>query len=162
MFSVRRALWAPLVLAVLLAVSAFAAAAQARGNPSATGGGTTEEVGETSTFTFNAVQLLNGNVAGHLVYHFRAADLTIHMDLDCLSIAGSTAKLSGVVTHLQGDPPPFIFEGQDAVFTVVDNGEGGEAPPDLASDIFLFAGASCDAAFTPVAYLPIQGNIQVG
>jgi hypothetical protein len=160
MFSVRRALWASLVLAVVVPV--VAAAAQARGNPSATGGGTTQELGETSTFTFNAVQRPNGSVTGHLVYHIRAADLTIHMDIDCLSISGNTARLSGEVTHLQGDPPDYVFVGQDAEFTVQDNGEGSQAPPDLFSDVFLFTGATCHDAFPPDPYLPTQGNIQVG
>jgi hypothetical protein len=161
MRSMRRALWASVVLGVLVVLSVFATAALASENPRATGGGTTPELGETSTFTFNAVQRPNGTVGGHMVYHLRFADLTIHMQLDCLSIAGNTAKLSGVVTHVQGDPPPFIFEGQDAVFTVVDNGEGGNVPPDLISDVFLFTGASCNDPFTPDPYLPIQGDIQV-
>jgi hypothetical protein len=162
MSNTRRVLSASVVAAVLVAVTVFAAAAQATGSPSATGGGTTVEAGEKSTFTFSGVQRPDGTVAGHMVYQFRAADLTIHMDIDCLSISGNTAKLSGVITHLQGDAPPFIFVGGDTVFTVVDNGEGGEAPPDLISDVFIFAGASCNAAFTPPPYLPIQGNIQVG
>jgi hypothetical protein len=158
MFSVRRALGVSLALAVL----ALAAAAQASGNPSATGGGTTEEGGETSTFTFNAVQRPNGSVTGHLVYSIRAVDLTIHMDIDCLSISGNTAKLSGKVTHIQGDPPDFVFVGQDAVFAVQDNGEGSQAPPDLFSDLDVFTGASCSDPFDPPPYLPTRGNIQVG
>jgi hypothetical protein len=162
MRSMRRALWGSVVLAVLIGLTVFATAALASGNPRATGGGTTVELGEKSTFTFNAVQRPNGTVAGHMVYHFRGADNTIHMDIDCLSIAGDSAKLSGVVTHVQGEAPPFIFVGQDAVFTVVDSGEGGDAPPDLISDVFLFTGASCNDPFTPDPYLPIQGNIQVG
>jgi hypothetical protein len=152
---------AALVLLVLVAVPVFAASAQAAGNPAASGGGTTVELGEKSTFTFNAVQKPDGSVTGHLVYQVRGLDVTFHMDIDCLSIAGNTAKLSGVVTKVNGDAPDFLFVGQDGVFTVVDNGEGAEAPPDLISDVILFEGASCTDAFTPVPYLPIQGNIQV-
>ena len=148
-------------LAVLVAIPVFAASAGATGNPRATGGGTTVEVGERSTFTFNAVQTANG-VSGHLLYNVRAADLVIHMDLDCLEVTGDSAKLSGVVTHIQGDPPDFLFVGQDGVFTVEDNGQGGQSPPDLISDLFLETGASCTAPFTPDPYLPIDGNIQVG
>lgn len=156
----RSVLSASLALAVLVAVPVFAASAQATGNPSATGGGTTQEGGLTSTFTFNAVQGPNG-VAGHMLYNVRAGDVVIHMDLDCLNIFGNSAKLSGVVTSVQGNPPPYVFVGQDAVFTVTDNGQGGQAPPDLISDLYLFTGASCNAVFTPAPYLPIQGNIQV-
>jgi hypothetical protein len=129
----RSLLSASLALAVLVAVPVFAASAQARGNPRATGGGTTEEFGERSTFTFNAVQTPKG-VAGHMLYNVRAADLVIHMDLDCLNITGNSAKLSGVVTSIQGDPPDFLFVGQEGVFTVTDNGQGRQAPPDLISE----------------------------
>ena len=130
------------------------------GNPRATGGGTTEELGEKSTFTFNAIQHKDGTVNGHMVYQFRFADLGIHMEIDCLNIIGNQATLSGTVTQVTGDAPSFIFVGQKAVFKVQDNGEGGDAPPDLISDVFLFASATCNVPF-PAPYLPIDGNIQV-
>ena len=95
-----------------------------QGNPSATGGGTTEELGEKSTFVFNAVQHKDGTVTGHLVYQFRGADNTIKMDIDCLNIIGTQATMSGTVTKVTGDAPAFIFEGQKAVFKAQDNGEG--------------------------------------
>ena len=146
---------------VLVAIPVFAASAGATGNPRATGGGTTIELGERSTFTFNAVQTPNG-VSGHMLYNFRLGDLVIHMDLDCLSITGNSATLSGVVTHIQGDPPDFLFVGQDGAFAVEDNGQGSQSPPDLISDVFLETGASCTAPPELVPYLPIDGNIQVG
>jgi hypothetical protein len=94
------------------------------------------------------------------VYQFRFADVGIHMEIDCLNIIGNQATLSGTVTKVTGDAPPFIFEGQKAVFKVQDNGEGSDAPPDLISDVFLFAGATCNVPF-PLPYLPVDGNIQV-
>src|SRR5437867_13098047 len=54
------------------------------GNSSATGGGTTVELGQKSTFTFNAVQHSDGTVNGHMVYQVRGGDIVIHMDIDCL------------------------------------------------------------------------------
>ena len=131
-----------------------------QGNPRATGGGTTEELGEKSTFVFNAVQHKDGTVNGHLIYKLRGADVSIHMDIDCLNIIGNQATMSGTVTKVTGDAPAFIFEGQRAVFKAQDNGEGGDAAPDLISDLFLFTGATCNNPF-PVPYLPIDGNIQV-
>lgn len=130
------------------------------GNPRASGGGTTVELGEKSTFTFNAIQLKDGTVNGHLVYQIRGVDINIHMDIDCLNIIGNQATLSGTVTKVTGTAPGFIFEGQKGVFKVVDNGEGGDAPPDLISDVFLFANARCSVPF-PFPYLPVDGNIQV-
>ncbi len=136
------------------------ATASASGNPRATGGGTAQEGTEKSTFTFNAIRHNNGTVNGHLVYQFRLGDFGIHMSIDCLNIIDNQATLSGTVTHVSGTPPAFIFVGQKAVFKVEDNGQGGGAPPDLISDVFLFAGATCNNPF-PVVYLPVDGNIQV-
>lgn len=134
--------------------------ALSNGNRRATGGGTTLELGEKSTFTFNAIEHKNGTVNGHLVYQFRGGDVGIHMRIDCLNIILNQATLSGTVTKVTGTPPAFIFEGQKGVFKVQDNGEGAAAPPDLISDLFLFAGATCNVPF-PFPYLPIDGNIQV-
>ncbi|MBK7793017.1 MAG: hypothetical protein IPJ62_11140 [Betaproteobacteria bacterium] len=117
--------------------------ATAAGNSSATGGGTAEEAGATSTFVFNAVQRKNGNVTGHLVYHVRGWPVTIMMDLDCLIVDGNTAKMSGVVTQVSEEYPGFIFVGQDAMFMVEDNGQGANSEPDLFSDLILETGASC-------------------
>ncbi len=133
----------------------------ANGNPSATGGGTTLELGDKSTFTFNAIQHGDGTVNGHMVYQFRGGDDGINMSIDCLNIIGNQATLSGTVTQVTGTPPSFIFEGQKAVFKVEDNGQGAGAPPDLISDVFLFPGATCHPSFPIVPYLPIDGNIQV-
>lgn len=137
-------------------------AATAAGNSSASGGGTAEELGELSTFVFNAVKKGNGNVTGHLVYHVRGWPVTFMMDLDCLNVAGNVATISGVVTQVSEEVPGLIFVGQDGVFQVVDNGEGANASPDLFSDLFLEPGSSCSSGTVPApAYIPIRGNIQV-
>jgi hypothetical protein len=163
MSSARARVSGSVLVGVLLLVGlVIAMPASAAGTPRATGAGTTEELGETSTFTFNAVQHKSGTVNGHLVYHVRGFDLSIHMDIDCLTFIGNQAVLSGTVTKVRGDtePFPFIFVGQDGVFQVEDNGQGGGAPPDLISDVDLDAGLNCNnTVLTP--YLPISGNIQV-
>ena len=114
MVRTRRRVLSSVALALLVAVAVFAVAAQAAGNPKATGGGTTEELGEKSTFSFNAVEKPDGSVSGHMLYNFRGGDVIIHMDIDCLNITGNSAKLSGVVTKVGGNPPAFIFVGQGA------------------------------------------------
>jgi hypothetical protein len=146
------------ILAVVLLI--FTSPAKAGGNPRATGGGTTIELGAKSTFVFNAVKHQDGSVNGHLVYHFRFLDISIHMKLDCLNIVGNTAEMAGVVTKVNGDAPPFIFVGQRGEFAATDNGEGGDSPPDLISDLFLFPAANC-GGFIATPYLPIDGNVQV-
>lgn len=130
------------------------------GNPSASGGGTAMELGSKSTFTFNAVEHKDGSVNGHLVYHFRASDITIHMDIECLNIVGNRATLSGTVTSVNGNTTgfPFIVEGAKAAFSVEDNGEGNAANPDKVSDL-LFGVPTCAGMIPP--YIVISGNVQV-
>ena len=125
-----------------------------------TGGGTTIERGEKSTFALNAVENGDGSVNGHLIYHFRGGNNSIEMELDCIEITGNRATLSGAVTSVSGsEVPDFIFVGARASFTVEDNGQGKGASPDMVSDVFFSAGASCAGDYT--TYLPISGNIQV-
>ena len=151
-----------LVLLVVVTVPLFAVSGYAAGNPAASGGGTTVELGEKSTFTFNAVQKPTGTVTGHLVYQVRGLDIGFHMDIDCLDIVGNSATLSGVVTHITGSGtvPDFLFVGQHGVFSVTDNGEGADAPPDLISDVLLDPAVSCEGGLL-LTYLPVDGNVQV-
>ena len=146
----------PLALA-LFTISSFKPKA---GNPSVNGGGTSAELGDKSTFSFNAVQHKDGSVNGHMVYQFRGGDISIHMDIDCMNITGNRATLSGVVSSVSGNTAayPFIFEGARASFSVQDNGQGSSAAnPDAISDLLF--GASCAGNY--VTYIPISGNIQV-
>jgi len=149
-----------LVITLVVVIALPAASAVAKGNPKANGGGTTVEGGEKSTFTFNAVQRKDGTVKGHLVYHFRTAGFSFRMKIDCLRIVGNQAGLSGTVTKVSDSAPGFVFVGQKGVFSVIDNGQGHGASPDLISDVLLYGGASCLNAF-PAPYLPMQGNITV-
>jgi hypothetical protein len=112
------------------------------GNITVAGGGSFEELGAVTTFTFNAVQHRNGATNGHLILHFRAAEGSMQVDIDCLRLFGDNkATMSGVITKVYGKgntefpKPPFIFVGGRVSFTVQDNGEGQSGSPDLISDI---------------------------
>jgi hypothetical protein len=128
------------------------------GNRHVNGGGTTTESGKVSTFVFNAVELPDGTVNGHLNYMFRAGDLDIKMDIDCMSINTNRATLSGTITDVTGNTAgyPFVVVGAQASFTVQDNGNGNGG--DLISD--LIVGRTC-AGGELVTYLPIKGNISI-
>jgi hypothetical protein len=141
------------VLAFVI-ISAFSAR---EGNPSVHGGGTAMELGEKSTFAFNAVQEDDGSVNGHLVYHVRGGDVSFELDIDCMTINGNRATLGGKVTSVSGNAPGFLVLGARAAFTVEDNGQGRNAAPDRFSDV-LFPG-TCAANY--VTYIPISGNIQI-
>lgn len=162
----RRALAPAVLLAVLLAAAVAPAPAVSAGQPPrATGGGTVVEGGERSTVAFNAVQHRDGTVTGHLVYHYRAGDASVRLDVDCLDVASTRAVLGGRVAEVRGDVPSFITEGLEAVFQVEDNGEGAGAPPDRVSDLlFLVFDRTGDchtlAPETPPRR-PLQGNVDV-
>jgi hypothetical protein len=126
----------------------------------ASGGGTTVEGGEKSTFAFNAVQHKDGSVTGHLMYNIRGFDVSVHAKLDCINISGNTAVCSGEIVKVDGEDLGFIFVGERVLFTVEDNGQGKNSLPDLFSDVFIGPNLDCDSG-VPAPYLPIDGNIQV-
>jgi hypothetical protein len=157
-----------LALVLFAALSVFGGSANTTsavaGNAHANGGGTTVEGTEKSTFVFNAVQQIDGSVVGHLTYHFRSADVTFHMQNDCLNIVGNSAVITGTVTMVTGTSLPFIVPGARGIFKVQDNGEGNADPPDLISDVIIYPPMSMiDCRVTNVGnpYLPIDGNIDV-
>jgi hypothetical protein len=158
--------WRVAVVAAALSFTAIAnpTSLPAAGNAHANGGGTVVEGGEKSTFAFNAVQQTNGSVAGHLTYHFRLADVTFHMQNDCLKIVGTNkAVIAGTVTMVTGTSLPFIVQGARGVFQVQDNGEANDVNPDLISDVIIYpVGFQADCMVVPPnPYLPIDGNVTV-
>ncbi len=151
----RRSMAFPLVLALMLAiVTALVPVTSADNNPSANGNGQIEFDGKKSTFAFSAIQQKNGTVKGNLVYHQRSAttpenNISVHMRIDCLNIVGNRATITGVITKANpesvdiGGGEQFSLVGAAASMTVHDNGEGGNAPPDTASPLFV-TGAPLD------------------
>ena len=114
-----------------------------------------------STFRFNAVQHEDGNVTGTLVYMFRDFDLDFyaHVRVDCLSIEGNRAKMSGLITQISANfPLPPWALGARASMQVEDNGNGNGSEPDRYSDFHFFQ-ATCADENEP--YIPLDGNIVV-
>jgi hypothetical protein len=62
-------------------MSASVEAAAVGGNITVAGGGSFEELGAITTYTFNAVQHHNGQTNGHLILHFRAAEVLCMLKL---------------------------------------------------------------------------------
>jgi len=157
--------WRLAVVAAVLSLTALLnpTPVPAAGNAHANGGGTAVEGGEKSTFAFNAVQQADGSATGHLTYHFRLADVTFHMQNDCLKVIGNKAVIAGTVTMVTGTSIPYIVQGARGVFQVQDNGEGSDASPDLISDVIIYPlGFMVDCMVVPPnPYLPIEGNVSV-
>jgi hypothetical protein len=88
----------------------------------------------------------------------------VHSEVTCMSIVGNQAYIGGRARKvwINNQEVPGL-EGITTIWRVQDNGEGANAPPDLASLVFFFANeqAHCALRFqlpmTPTA----NGNIQV-
>ena len=142
-------------------ISLFTESAKPDGVQSAGGGGTAIEFERRSTFSFNAVRHPSGRVTGNLFYFFRDfdADFRVSMDIDCLTIDGNRAKVSGLITQISANfPLPPWALGARGSMQVEDNGNGSGDPPDRYSDFHFFE-ATCTDDNEP--YIPIDGNIVV-
>ncbi len=153
-------------LALIVAVAAGTAHTRAAGKgivAQASGAGHITIGGDLRTFSFTAQRDSDNNSRGQAELHNRSTDSSIHMKLNCLSVSGNVATMSGVVTGSNVTGAPF-GEGNPVWFRVVDNGEGADAPPDLISLVFFFFGPPGLPCTSPLANatIPIEGgNIQV-
>jgi hypothetical protein len=152
-----------LAAVLVLASAALAVAA-------ATGGKATGGVNHTTVAGFQAHRSFNAQgtptdakgqvetritdpVTGALVRQW-------HGEVDCYQpLDATTARFSGVVTNSQGGEE---VEGEYFRWTVRDNGEGANAPPDqIAAERFANKPASACTLGTTPAFDAVSGNIQV-
>ena len=123
--------------------------------------------GAEEKYSNSAIRHADGTVSGQ--FELKSAQVAggvrIHGDIVCFTIIGNTARLAGLVD--QSDTP-LAPEGTYFIWTVVDNGEGQNDPPDLTSDFvgpFTALGAAtfhCASGINVGAFYPLQsGNLQV-
>ncbi len=131
--------------------------------PSASGHGQFNTIGpegpELRTFSFHARTHPDGTTRGSYELTNRAQDVRIHGEIDCLRIVGNIAYMSG--TNTKHTTP--ALEGLPSFFSVMDNGEGNNDPPDLISLLFTFLAGSitCNVPFVNPTFPVEGGNIQV-
>jgi len=162
----RKLAFLEVAVAVVIAVLALSTSAQAADNgivASATGAGHITIGGELRTFSFTAQKDSSNNSRGQAELFNRSGGIRVHLDINCLSVVGNVATMSGTVSNSNATGEPF-GTGNPIWFQVVDNGEGQNAPPDLISLVFFFfgpPGVPCTSPLVP-ASIPIDGgNIQV-
>ena len=100
--------------------------------PSASGQG--RIAGTDRVFAFNAKTRPDGSVSGQgqLTYTHNGNSVKIHFMINCLSVSGNVATMSGTVVHSN------VFQaGGPCWFRVVDNGEGTNAPADAMTGFLL-------------------------
>lgn len=104
--------------------------------------------GRMQRYSFTAVQHKNGSVKGEFQLFDILNDSTtvvIHGDVECFTIQedGKTAWVGGVIERGTLDSTSLV--GAEAYWTVVDNGQGGNADSDEASEIvYGFEGVLAD------------------
>jgi hypothetical protein len=134
------------------------------GGPSANGQAILpEEVlfGYFQNFSFHARENQDGSITGSIQFNCRQPwSGIVHGTIDCMTIEGNQATISGFATHsdIEGYPPGSLFW-----FRVVDNGEGNNSDPDQFSDVWgVPEGYSCTGSFPPFDMVDIEhGNVQV-
>ncbi len=141
-----------------------ALAAPAEITSSARGKGAFVFEGTRRTFAFNAVKDSFGNASGQgeIVRVLDGGSFTFHLKINCLSIAGNVATMSGTFSDNFGT---LFIRGFPFWFQVADNGEGAGSPPDQITLVEFFFppgdGVTC-AEDRELPLIPIDsGNIQV-
>lgn len=133
------------IFTVAIAV-VVAAAASVNGSGTVTFGSSVEHItvsasGNSGRATFND-KAAGGNFNGQI-------------RVNCVNVVGSTATVSGIVTHANKKD----LVGKEAVFQVVDNGSRGS---DMASIInFHDPGTSTDCRGGEFDLAPVKGNFTV-
>jgi len=149
--------------AVVMLASLLASPAAAAGNRQASGHGNLTVSDGLRTFSFTAVQHADGTVTGDAELKSRAQGFRDHYKIDCLKVEGNNrAIVSGPLAKSTDSE----FEGLIGLFAVEDNGEGGNAPTDRMSLVFLleppdscsnYVFSDFDGLMVPIE----AGNIQV-
>jgi hypothetical protein len=116
------------------------------------------------SYSLSAIRHRDGRVSGEFQNHVENAItgefiLRAHVQIVCFTVSGNIARVGGLIERQEGGAPA---AGQEGFITVVDNGEGADGVPDLASPPALgSAFAHCDTGL-PRPLFPIEhGNIQV-
>jgi hypothetical protein len=126
-------------------------------------------LGHRVTYSLSAIKHADAAVTGEIEYGVEVAAtgellLKAHATITCFTIvAGNVALIGAVIDRRDPPAPPGITDG---FITVVDNGQGEDDPPDLASAAFGgVAGSSelhCAGGGPAQPLFPVdRGNIQV-
>lgn len=145
----------------LLSLIAFTAFMPLPPGPSANGQGSLTRPGDLQRrFSFHANTMPDASVKGSGVLTITANNAQIKFDIDCMTISGNTATMSGKVTSVSGATGFQV--GWNCWFKVVDNGEGSNANPDQITLLFGGPGAlPCTTPFSVALNTVEGGNIQV-
>ena len=143
------------IAAIALASAATAAAAV---GASASGSGTVFFGNTVEHIAFSAQQVSGFAATGEATIHDVTAGVRVHVDVDCLNVIGNYAIVSGVVT--QTSDPTAVPEGTQAIFAVVDNGNGHGDFASIANFYPVGIGPDCSVP-SEFDLVRVHGNFTV-
>jgi hypothetical protein len=117
-------------------------------------------------YSVSAIRHKDGSVSGEFENHIDNATtgefiLRAHVAIVCFTVTGNIARIGGIIERQEGG---VSIPGAEGFITVVDNGEGANDVPDLASppgvapgSAFIHCTTGLDRPLFPIEH----GNIQV-
>ena len=116
-------------------------------------------------YSLSAIRQSDGSVSGEVEeFSEQEGGQRIHARVYCFTVTGNGARLAARIDQTNVSFGPV---GSYVVWSVRDNGEGGQAPPDETTDIFFGgtqaqADTHCRTGFPLTPYHPIiRGKLQV-
>jgi hypothetical protein len=111
--------------------------------------------GTDANFSLIALEKGDGTMTGQWTDQFGQGEGGVHVDVNCVSVLGRDAWVSGVVTHSNREAAPV---GSYAITRVRDNGTSENEPPDEISFTFIrLAPLNCQLR-PALPLFPLQGG----
>ena len=146
----------------LLAVTAIAllsaAPAAAAPGASVSGSGTVFFGNTIEHIAVSARQVAGTEATGHAMINNATANVRVHVDVNCLNVIGNYAIVSGIVTRTSD--PTAVPEGTQAIFAVLDAGNGGRDFASIANFYPVGIGPDCTVP-SEFDLAPVRGNFRV-
>jgi hypothetical protein len=113
------------------------------------------------TYAFSASVDADGNVRGQAQIRLSDPLVSLHAEVTCLAVAGTSAWVGGVVTETSD--PNIAPEGMQFWLRAQDNGDGEASNPDKISSVRLGAPASVCSQQRPAAmpWVFFRGDLRV-
>ena len=135
-----------LAITFVLALALASASARAQGviHKVSVGGPDQDAADHTdANFSLSAVEHADGTVTGEWSDQFGQGQGGIHVQINCLAVAGNTAWVSGIITS--GNVNGVDVTGLPCITEVQDNGKSANDPPDQISFSFIGVATPCTA-----------------
>lgn len=116
-------------------------------------------------YSLSAIRQSDGSVTGEFEeFSEQEGGQRIHAKVYCFTVTGNSARLAARIDQTNVSFGPV---GSYVVWSVIDNGEGANSPPDETTDIYFNgtqaqADTHCRTGFNLAPYYPsLRGNLQV-